>query len=218
MSLSLWYPHGNGRAAKVLIAAEIAGIALEHKNIEYENLKTPEFLAVNPFGRVPTLETPEGPIFESFAILRYIARKSNTLFGKNAWEQAQIENWLNLSLSELDPFVINYVCSVIGYVPLTKDRFNQITKTLKDWAKSFDEHLNGKSFIVGDSLSIADVSVASYFFWLFRLLFEEKNRAQLPNVLKWYESVSALPQFQSVLGKTWYAQKEFTPVTFVEEE
>jgi elongation factor 1-gamma len=138
MSLTLWSSHGNSRATKILIAAEIANVPLEFKYIGYENLKTKEFLAVNPFGRIPTLETPEGPIFESFAILRYIARKSNSLYGKDAWEQAQIDTWLNMSLSELDPIVISYFCAATSRIPLTKDRFNQVTKAIKYWAKSFD--------------------------------------------------------------------------------
>jgi elongation factor 1-gamma len=138
MALNFWSAHGNGRGTKVLIAAGIAGVALEEKFIGYENLKTKEFLAINPFGRIPTLETPEGPIFESFAILRYIARKSNSLYGKNTWEQAQIDNWLNIGLSELDPIVVSYICAVNGFAPLTKERFNQVTKAIRDWAKSFD--------------------------------------------------------------------------------
>ena len=218
MSLSLWFPHGNGRATKILIAAEFAGIQVEHKHIGYENLKTPEHTARHPFGKVPVLETPEGPIFESFAILRYIARKSNTLYGKNAWQTAQIENWLNLVLSELDPYLSAYVMATAGHEPVTKERFGQITKVLKEWTKSFDEYIKEKTYVVDNEISIADIAVASYYYWLYRLLFDEKARSQYTNVTQWYERISSTQQFQNVLGKTWYAQKEYTPLVFAEEE
>lgn len=55
MSITLWSPHGNGRATKILLAAEIAKVQLQHKHIDYENLKTPEHLARHPLGRVPVL-------------------------------------------------------------------------------------------------------------------------------------------------------------------
>ena len=109
MSLTLWAPHGNGRCAKIIIAAELAGVALEIKHIDYQNLKTPEHLKRHPLGKVPVLDTPEGSIYESFAILRYIARKSQSLYGSNLFEQAQVGNWLNGTLMELDPLVSSLV-------------------------------------------------------------------------------------------------------------
>jgi hypothetical protein len=66
-------------------------------------------------------------------------------------------------------------------------------------------------------LSIADISIASYYHILLRVLFDEKSRSQLASTLKWYESISALPQFISAVGKTWYAEKEFVPAVFAEE-
>ena len=216
MSLNLWFPHGNGRASKILIAANFAGLQVEHKHIGYESLKTPEHTALHPFGRVPVLETPEGPIFESFSILRYIARKSNSLFGKNAWQQAEIENWLNLTLTEFDPYLSAYVMAVAGHELVTKEKFAQIVKVLRDWTKSFDEYIKGKNYIVNNELSIADIALASYYHWLFRLLFDEKSRGQFANVVQWYEQISSTAHFQSVLGKTWYTQKEVAPSAFTE--
>lgn len=193
MSLNLWTPHGVGRGAQIFTAADIAKIQITHSPISYENLKTPEHLARHPQGKVPVLETPEGPIYESLAILRYIARKSTSLYGKNVWEQAEVENWLHLVISELDPFVIEYIRAIGGHQFQTKDRFNQIVKTLKDWSKSFDEYIKGKSYIVGDQVTIADISVANSYTWLFKLLLDDKTRPQLPNLLAWFQKVSTLP-------------------------
>lgn len=75
---------------------------------------------------------------------------------------------------------------VAGYEPQTKEKFNQITKLLKEWSKNLDENLKGKSYLVGDQLTIADIAIASSYYWLFRLLLDDKARTQLPNLLAWY--------------------------------
>ena len=91
------YP-GNKNANKALIAAEYAGIAIDVPRFEMgKSNKTPEFLKLNPFGKVPTLETPEGGVFESNAIARFVARQSPSaaaqLLGKSPIEQAQVDAW-----------------------------------------------------------------------------------------------------------------------------
>ncbi|KAL6006323.1 hypothetical protein ACLOJK_040370 [Asimina triloba] len=80
----------NKNALKALIAAEYAGVNVElTKNFEMGvSNKTPEYLKLNPIGKVPLLETLDGPIFESNAITRYVARVKgdNTLFGSSLIE------------------------------------------------------------------------------------------------------------------------------------
>jgi elongation factor 1-gamma len=70
MALVIHTPVGNNQknVFKALIAAEYVGVKIEQ--IEVTN-KTPEFLKLNPLGKVPVLETPEGAIAESNAIARY---------------------------------------------------------------------------------------------------------------------------------------------------
>ena len=91
------YP-GNKNANKALIVAEYAGIQIDVPRFEMgKSNKTPEFLKLNPFGKVPTLETPEGGVFESNAIARFVARQSPSaaaqLLGQSPIEQAQVDAW-----------------------------------------------------------------------------------------------------------------------------
>lgn len=68
------YP-GNPNAVKAMVAAEFVGVTIDVPPFAFGvDNKTPEFLKMNPNGKVPVLETPEGCIFESNAIARYIAR------------------------------------------------------------------------------------------------------------------------------------------------
>ena len=102
-------------------------------------------------------------------------------------------------------------------MPITKESFQALTKNAREWGKAFDAAVKGKEYLVGDKISVADITVASYIHWLLRLSYDEKFRSQIPNLLQWYEKISALPAFKNALGKTWYAKKEFEPVCFVEE-
>ena len=92
------YP-GNKNANKALIVAEYSSIQIDVPRFEMgKSNKTPEFLKLNPFGKVPTLETAEGEgVFESNAIARFVARQSPSaaaqLLGKTPIEQAQVDAW-----------------------------------------------------------------------------------------------------------------------------
>jgi elongation factor 1-gamma len=68
-------------------------VKLEHEHIAYDKIKTKEFLAKNPLGKVPVLETADGCIFESNAIMRFVARVNPGagLYGKNAFEQGVVD-------------------------------------------------------------------------------------------------------------------------------
>jgi glutathione S-transferase len=96
---------------------------------------------------------------------------------------------------------------LVGYVPSDKEKYNAGRKQLKDVSKTLDSHLKGKDFLVGNSVSIADISIGTLFFNAFRLVFDEKTRQSLPNLTKWFEKVSSLPAYFYHYGKIWYCQK-----------
>ena len=84
MALQLFTYPGNFRAFKALIAAEYVGVDIDVPDFDVEKTaKTPSFLAMSPMGKVPVLKTPQGAIFESNAIARYVARlrKDTEIYG-----------------------------------------------------------------------------------------------------------------------------------------
>ena len=106
MALKLYTFPGNPRANKALIAAKYNGvdITIPAGFVMGESNKTPEFLALNPLGKVPTLETPEGGIFESNAILLYLADKNfSPLLPVEPTRKSEVEQWLMWQVSALGP-------------------------------------------------------------------------------------------------------------------
>uniref|UniRef100_A0A804PXR7 GST N-terminal domain-containing protein n=1 Tax=Zea mays TaxID=4577 RepID=A0A804PXR7_MAIZE len=95
--------------------------------------KTPEFLKMNPLGKVPVLETPDGPVFESNAIARYVARlkDDNPLFGSSRIEQAHVEQWMDFAATEVDPGVAWYLYPRLGYLPYVSTTEETAISSLK---------------------------------------------------------------------------------------
>lgn len=114
MSLKLYSPAGNFRTNAILIAAEAAGVEIELVHTDYSETKTPEFKAKNPLGKVPALETADGPVFETAAILRHIARVSGKLYGENLYQSALVDQYLDVNNTELFPALLTLVFPYFG--------------------------------------------------------------------------------------------------------
>jgi len=84
----------------------------------------------------------------------------------------------------------------LGYFPVTKEQYDVARKELWEALKIVDGWLKTNKFLGTNELSIADVSLATVLRHCFRLIFDEKNRKNLPHLTKWFEEVSNLKQFQ----------------------
>lgn len=195
---------------KVLVAAEIAGVSKDVVNLTWEQTKQPEYLQKNPLGKVPTVITAQGPIFESHAILRTIARAatSKNLYGKNNFENAKVDQWLDW-ITDLTSSLIGTWGAVIGYSTVDEKTFQTNFETLKSKLKVLEEHLNGKKFLVGDSITIADCSFVALLRAPFAVVIDAETRKQFPGVSSYYESLAKLPEVVKVLGRPRLCEKRW---------
>ena len=179
----------NARKHKCLAAAALAGLAVEVVDAPIPTSQ--EFKdTVSPAGGTPALVTADGSIFETNAVLRFIARndKSNTLYGKNAFESSRIDAWLDLSLSELDIFSTHIANHFICGLPMPADWLESIECALAGPEK----WLEGKTFFVGENITIADLCIAFALQTPLRLTpHGEHLAAKFPNVFRMYSAVMA---------------------------
>ena len=154
-----------------------ATIALEEMGLPYEahrvtlsdaDVKSPEFLSLNPNNKIPAIIDPNGPdgpigLWESGAILIYLAEKSGKLMGSNAAEKAQIIKWLMFQMGGLGPmfgqmgFFVKFAGKEIED-PRPRDRYVTEAKRLLN---VLEGELAGKDWIAGD-FSIADIAIAPW--------------------------------------------------------
>ncbi|NRP70715.1 hypothetical protein ILFOPFJJ_01596 [Ensifer psoraleae] len=165
--------------------------------------KSPEFLKLNSLGQIPVLELDNGTIItESVAICRYLeeTHPEPPLFGTDAVSRAKVEMWNRRA--ELVIF------ATIGNVALHteeffKDRLTQFPAFAeterqavpKKWAWLDRELADGRSFLAGDSFSIADIT-AGVCGWLGEA-FGMEIPASLTNVQRWNERVRSRPSWNA---------------------
>jgi len=185
-------------------------------------LKTPEFLKKNPNGKVPVLETPNGKfIWESNAILRYIARldKSRGLYGRDPVEEAQVDQWIDWFATNYEKdFYLATSPNTGRNLQLTKEEQKQALERLLEGFKVLENHLRLNTTLVGNRITIADISIAAILTIAFRFVWDEKFRNKnIPNITRWYEYLINQEPFKKVYGRPVLCKKGFDRTLFEEK-
>ena len=162
------FPTPNG--VKVSIALEEMGLAYEPHlvTLKDEDVRSEAFLSLNPNNKIPAIIDPNGPdgpvgIFESGAILLYLAEKSGKFLGKNATDKARITQWLMFQMGGLGPMLgqMGYFYKFAGSQiedPRPRERYRDEAIRL---LAVLEKELEGKDWIAGD-FSIADMAIAPW--------------------------------------------------------
>jgi glutathione S-transferase len=159
--------------------------------------QTPAYLALNPTGRTPTLVDGGFTLWESNAILQYLASKQSTpLWPDNAQARADITRWQCWALAHwgaqaCQPLTFeNLVKKFVNLGPPDPAAVAKATECFNKEAKMLDAHLAKQKYLVGNALTIADFAVAAP---LFHAQGAGMPVAPYANVRGWFERVSALP-------------------------
>lgn len=202
------------------ITANLAKVDLEEVFVSPEDLKTKEWKAKSPTGKTPMLETPNGNLIESAAIARYIASQGEgNLAGANPWETAQINQWVDYSHTNLLPHVYPVYRAVFGHgEPVDADIFNNSIKEIKEIIKVLNTHLQGKTHLVSDRVTVADVAIAVQLNLFFQTVLDGGFRKAMPNVTAWIESFDKLPEVVKRIGNVKFSAKAAKPTHLAEKK
>jgi GST-like protein len=200
------FPTPNG--VKVSIALEEMGLSYEGHRISLgDDVRTPEFLSLNPNNKIPAIIDPNGPdgepvaIFESGAILLYLAEKTGKLIGTGAKRYETIQ-WLMFQMGGVGPMFgqLGYFSKFAGADiedPRPRERFVNEAKRLLN---VLEQQLDGRDWLTGD-FSIADIAIAP---WLRGLEFYGVREAvkwdDHPNLKAYLDRFLARPAVQRGLG------------------
>jgi glutathione S-transferase len=155
------------RAFRALWVAMELGIEYEHIPLEIGSAgaRTPEFLAVNPNGRLPAVDDGGFVLWESLAITLYLAKKHSTgaLYPATIEGEAKTWQWSLWALNEVDRGVNIWSLHAVRLPPEDRDP-QKLAEALKVIASPFrvlDEALAGRAYLVGDDFTVADLNVAA---------------------------------------------------------
>jgi elongation factor 1-gamma len=221
MSYKLYTDQNNPAAWKVLIAAKFAGVKVDTPSFEYGvDNKTPEFEKKSPLGKVPVLESNEGAVFEPNAAARYIARKSKvSLYGASDFEAAQVDQWVDFSISEIDLPASVWVFPILGYIQNNATATQRAKGDIRKVLDILNSHLADRTFLVGERISLADIVVATSLHRLYTRVLDSAFRKQFVNTNRWFNTIVNQPNFTAVAGQTTLAAKmEVAPAAGPAEE
>jgi elongation factor 1-gamma len=176
--------------------------------------KTPEFLAKFPWGKIPAMETPEGNIFESNAIAFYVASKKPELVGKSVLEQSLIMEFACNLDCELIPAYQKVLYPLLGYLPYEATQWNASLKELLAKLKVFDTILRTRTFLVGESITLADLLYVSILTPLYTHILDSSMRSDLVNLTRYYVTVANQENVKAVIGEMNLCTKTADSSTF----
>lgn len=164
-----FWPTPNG--FKISIALEEMGLPYEVKylNLGEGDQFKPDYLAINPNGKMPAIVDPDGPdgqpisVFESGAILQYLGRKSGKFYGANERERIEIDQWLFWQMSGLGP-MSGQNAHFRHYAPAIEPNAEKLAYGLERYSKEvvrlygvMEQRLQDRDYLAGD-YSIADMA------------------------------------------------------------
>jgi glutathione S-transferase len=218
MAIELYWGSGSPFAWRVMLTLEVKRLAYESKLLEFSkgDHKAPAYLQLNPRGKVPTLKDGDFVLNESLAIMSYLDRKypNPPLFGKTAEQTGLI--WR--ALIECESYIVPAAEKVVRPIFFGKgldkvEEIQEAAQTLRRELETLNERLAGAQWLVGDTISAADIGV----FPLVQLLLRaaSKEAAQpfklgllplaqtFPNVARWVQRIESLPNYQRTYPPHW---------------
>jgi glutathione S-transferase len=197
--MKIWGRTNSINVQKVLWCC--AELGLEYERVDaglaFGVNDTPEYKAMNPNGLVPTIDEAGFILWESHAIVRYLARKhgTGTLWPNDARATADADRWMEWYSTtlwlNLRPIFHNLVRT-----PPEKRNLGEVEEARKRLAANFgilDKHLAGRDYLAGQSFTVADIPMGVASYRWFNLPLE---RPAMANVERWYQRLCARSAFK----------------------
>jgi GST-like protein len=196
-----YWPTPNGK--KVTIALEEMGLpyTVHFVNIGKGDQFEPSFLSISPNNRMPAITDPDGPggkpisIFESGAILQYLARKTGQFCGPTERERIAVDQWLMWQMGGVGPMAgqahhfLKYALGMGHDLPYAKDRYRREVGRLYG---VLDRQLAKHRYVAGDFLSIADFAIWP---WAMGWQGQEQTLDDKPHFARWLAELGERPAF-----------------------
>lgn len=218
MALEVYWGSGSPFAWRVLLTLEVKKLAYDSKLLEFSKgqHKSPEYLKMNPRGRVPTLKDGDFVLYESLAIMSYLDRKypDVPIFGRTPEEAGLI--WRQLS--EGESYLRDAVVQV--FRPLFFGKVSESTREIQAGADTVHGELAGleatvakSPWIAGVTISAADIAIFPFIQLLLRASAKDEAKpldlgflplsAHYPRLAEWVKRVEAIPGYERTYPPHW---------------
>jgi glutathione S-transferase len=203
--LTIWGRANSVNVQKVLWCAEELGLGYQRidAGMAFGRNTEPDYLAMNPNGRVPTLVDGDFVLWESNSIMRYFALvygQGSAIYPAAPSARAAVDRWLDWTLSTLQP-VDRPVFWALVRTPKEKRDMAAIQKDADAEAvvwRIADAQLATRKFIEGDQFTLADIALGAYARRWFGV--EGVTKPTFPHLERWFAQFATRPGFQKFLA------------------
>jgi glutathione S-transferase len=196
--MKLYYNPLSPNVRRVRLTAAVLGLELEEKKLDFAKgeHKNPEYLALNANGAVPTLVDGDFVLTESRAIMQYLASKKpeSGLLPRDEAARADVTRWQFWDAAHFSPQMgtLGFEKLIKGMVGLGDPdvaKCNEALVNFRRWAAVLDKRLSGKQYVVGNALTLADLTLASSLMYAKQV---DAPVGEFPNVQAWFSRISDL--------------------------
>jgi glutathione S-transferase len=184
----------SGNAYKPALTLALAGADWAPRFVDYfgGETRTPDYRAINEMGEVPVLEHKGARLAQSGVILDYLAEALATFGARDAAERREILRWLFWDNHKLTSYTATYRFMRA----FTKDTDPAVLKVFRTRAETawgiLNAHLAERDYVVGDRLTIADLSLCGYLFWPEEIGVDWND---YPHLRDWLARIRAQPRW-----------------------
>lgn len=202
MTTPILYGVSGSRALRSIWAIEEVGVNYEHVPTHFsEDSKTPEYMAINPNGRIPALVDGDVTLFESMAINLYLAKVyGGALYPSNPADEARAIQWSVWAISEIEPLQMQIVMQKFLVAEADRDQsvIDAAVESLQRPLKVLDDALANQAYLLGDEFTIADLNVAGV---MLLLKMASQDYSAHANVQRWADACYARPSLAAARAR-----------------
>lgn len=199
--LRIWGRVNSVNVKKALWAIEELGLPYQRVDagMNFGVVNTPEYRSMNPMGLVPTIDDDGFVLWESHAIVRYLAAKhaAGSLWPTDVKQRADSDRWMDWAGSFQAAFR-NVFWGMVRTPPEKRDMaaIEEGRKKSAELAGVLDRQLAGRQFVGGDRFTMGDIPVGCHLhLWLSLPM----DRPEYPNLQSWFKRLSERPAYKKIV-------------------
>ncbi|THF59389.1 glutathione S-transferase family protein [Pseudothauera rhizosphaerae] len=195
------YTWGTPNGQKISIALEELQLPYEVRPVDITRGEQfdPAFLAISPNNKIPAIVDSDGPggepiaLFESGAILIYLAEKAGRLLPAGPRSRYETLQWLMMQMGSVGPMLgqaHHFRRFAPEKIPYAIERYTKETARIYG---VLDKHLAGREWLAGEQYSIADIATWP---WIARHEWQGMDLVDFPNLRRWFDTIATRPAVQ----------------------